>query len=206
MRIQLLCRTATHDKEGKVTSDTGFVPANSFTIGFLEVLNSLMIQHAIYGVGHTHNIVDVTGSTFVFPETYSGSSGWDQWDRMSMAAAAAADHYGIVVGTDNTAESLSDYALNTQATEGTGTDEFNHGAHAFSHAAVSGSNVDFIVSRTFTNNSGATITVREIGIYVQQMSQSGRKWVCVARDVLSSPVDVIANQVLTVEYTLRTTI
>jgi len=77
------------------------------------------------------------------------------------------DDYGIVVGTNNTAVSINDYALNTQIMEGTGAGQMTHQAVDFPEAVnVSGSDCRFQIHRDFINNSGGSITINEIGIYV----------------------------------------
>jgi hypothetical protein len=56
----------------------------------------------------------------------------------------------------------------------------------------------FRVVRTFTNNSGATITVREVGLFIQVNTPT--KQVMLARDVITSPINVPAGSTLTMRY------
>ena len=72
-----------------------------------------------------------------------------------------------------------------------------------------GSNVDFEYRRTFTNNSGATIGVKEIGIYVKSqyyISGGGSyQYFCIAREVITT-VNVDNGDTLEVIITMRTTV
>jgi hypothetical protein len=63
------------------------------------------------------------------------------------------------------------------------------------------------MTRTFTNNSGATITVKEVGLLVKKQDSTGvsRSWLA-ARDVLPSPVDVPDGATLTIRYVVKITV
>ncbi len=61
-------------------------------------------------------------------------------------------------------------------------------------------NGSFTVRRYFTNKSGASITVNEVGIYALM------KEIAVARDLVSPGVDVLNNETLKVEYTFQITV
>ncbi|GAI73856.1 unnamed protein product, partial [marine sediment metagenome] len=77
----------------------------------------------------------------------------------------------------------------------------------FVAAAVAAGNVDLVVTRTFTNSSGGSITVREIGIYCFSTDTGAiARYFCIVRDVLATPQAVGNGEILTVQYTLRTTV
>ena len=61
-------------------------------------------------------------------------------------------------------------------------------------------NGSFTVRRYFTNKSGGTITVNEVGIYAL------KKVLAIARDLVSPAVNVLNNETLKVEYTFQITV
>jgi len=67
---------------------------------------------------------------------------------------------GLVVGTGTDAVTMSDYKLQSQLTT-----NLAHAQVAFSGPTLSGSTVYIDIIRTFTNNTGAGITIREVGLY-----------------------------------------
>jgi len=109
---------------------------------------------------------------------------------------------GIVVGTDNTAVSLSDYAMLGRIYHG------NELGQLFHYGTVVGSYVENVVSgycqldvfRIFENKSGSSIIVRENGIYAFSSETALH---CVARHRLPTSITVVANGLLKVIYTLK---
>ncbi|MBA7701990.1 hypothetical protein ES703_110741 [subsurface metagenome] len=95
------------------------------------------------------------------------------------------DFYGIRVGKGTTAVAITDYALGIRCDEGTGTDQFNHQLVEFTEPAVVSSSCSFEIVRTMINNSGATITVSEIGCYFYMYSWQGLAF----RDVLPGEIN-----------------
>jgi len=109
------------------------------------------------------------------------------------------DAFGIVVGTGTTPPTVSDYSMETKITHGTGAGQLSYAAETVPTApTTSGTKRYFEHQRQFTNNSGAQITVNEIGIIGRQFSAAYYFLIC--RDVLASGVDVPNTKVLTVKY------
>lgn len=72
---------------------------------------------------------------------------------------------GILVGTGTNEVTILDYALQTKIAHGTGAGQLSYGACTVSADVIEdGSDVYFLVSRIFTNNSGGNITIKEAGI------------------------------------------
>jgi hypothetical protein len=118
------------------------------------------------------------------------------------------DDYGVVVGTDSTSVTNTDYALGAQIAEGNGSGQLLHGSTNIGAPGVSGSNVDMVITRTFTNDSGSSITVEETGIYLLGRAYGGGAvdyYFAILRDVTGG-VAVADGNVLTVEYLWRTTV
>ncbi|MBI4186271.1 MAG: hypothetical protein HY530_02050 [Chloroflexi bacterium] len=112
----------------------------------------------------------------------------------------------IVVGSDNTPVTISDYALKTQIAHGSGAGQLNHQAATVNESVVSGPNCGFVVERAFVNNSGGDVTVRESAIYVRMKGPVYYGYACVVRDVLTMPQTIPNGGSLSMSYTLRVTV
>jgi len=133
---------------------------------------------------------------------------WSAGAWLGMAGTAGETEAGILVGSGTTAESNTDFALATQIAHGTSAGQLQYGSTGFTAPTEAAGNVDWVITRAFTNGSGATVTVREIGCAGGEATNTpttttGRLLV---RDVLPSAVPVANGQVLTVQYTWRTTV
>jgi len=116
------------------------------------------------------------------------------------------DSFGILVGSGDVAVTPDDYQLASKIAHGTGTNQLDYGTHTVEDVAVDGNTVSFRFSRTFTNLSGASVTVKELGITLQCWATGDTTInVLILRDVLSSPVSVPDGATLTVRYTFQVT-
>lgn len=81
-------------------------------------------------------------------------------------AAVNINTSGIVIGTGNAAVTIDNYALQTQILQSTTGEsgKMVHSVHALTAPVTVGSTRSFTISRVFTNNSGSTITIEEMGI------------------------------------------
>ncbi len=126
-------------------------------------------------------------------------------DNWKFVAAANEDYIGIVIGTGIAAVTVDDYKLDSQIMQGTGSGQMRHLASTPGWPSVAGSNCDFLTSRTFLNNSGSSIMVRESGIYCRVKGPTYYGYACIVRDVLATPQDVPDGGSITIDYTLRIT-
>ena len=111
---------------------------------------------------------------------------------------------GCFPGTGGTAVAIDDYKLEAIITNGSGAGQLTYGAATTIGAVgIAGSAAQFVASRSFTNDSGDTITVAEVGIYTACYVGDSRYYMCAIRDVLGAPQDVLDTEVLTVNYTLE---
>lgn len=123
---------------------------------------------------------------------------------MAMGAPSGDDSYGIIVGSGSTPVSYSDYRLASKIPHGSSAGQLNYGTHSVSISA--GSTSSFVeVSRAFTNVSGSTVVVREVGIvawnyWTSYVGVAYNVKFLVARDVLPSPVSVPNLASLLVRY------
>lgn len=191
--VQLLLRMVVKDSDGKVLSDTGQKPSKSFVIQFLEFIHILFTGPA--------GTVDATMTNGAEGEYYNSVTDNSQQFRVDAAANTAS--YGIVVGTGDTAETNTDFRLASKIAEGAGVGQLTHGSVVIGITTVVGVNVDLELSRAFTNNTVAAITVEEAGIYGVQRAV---RFFCYIRDVLVSSINIPAGCSLSVYYTFRTTV
>jgi len=110
---------------------------------------------------------------------------------------------GIFCGTGDTAVAIDDYKLEAKIENGTGPGQFSYLMSTVGAVSISDSHAQFVVSRSPVNNSGDTITVREVGIYTSCYVTTAQWWMCAVRDVLETPQDVPAGGAITVDYTLE---
>ena len=121
-----------------------------------------------------------------------------------LAGGEAQSVLGIVIGTGTTAVTISDYALATQIAHGVGAGQMYHYADFLGAPSVSGSECSFTITRVIGNQSGALITVKEIGVYTSAQDTSpAARYFCVIRDVLAASVDVLDGGAITVVYTIK---
>lgn len=191
--VQLRIRMVVRDPDGKVIQDTGEKPSQSFVIQFLEYIYHLFNAPAL-GLA--------TDKVNTEQKIYRGAEAMSNFFRVK--AGVNVSMYGLVVGTGDTAEDNVDYKLATQLTEGATAGKITHGGTISVTTAVVGANVDLVLKRAFTNNTGSTITVKEAGMYVNNAWET--KQHCIVRDVLAASVEVLDKCSLTLYYTFRTTV
>jgi hypothetical protein len=121
---------------------------------------------------------------------------------IGVAAGAGVDSFGILVGTSSTPVVIGQYNLGAKISHGTGLGQLSYGAVTV-EAMTKDTTWYFRVIRTFTNNSGAGITVYEVGLFIQlPLDQYTVDRYMLARDVISGGVVVPAGASLTVRYTI----
>jgi len=200
MKLQLFYRTIITDSKGKIVKRSRWRKSRSFVIAFLQHIE-LFTSHA-FGADITLSLKNTSNTAKTLPAL---TTIW--YNLFTVFAGDNDSSYGIVVGSGTTAPTNADYALGTQIVHGVGAGQLDYGAHSRTTTAVVGANVDYVISRTFYNGSGATITVKEIGIYCASRDLDATTQVfCIVRDVLAASQDVLNTQTLTVQYTLRTTV
>jgi hypothetical protein len=139
----------------------------------------------------------------------NGASG----GTMAVTAASGNAAYGIVIGSGASAGSTpspSLYNLVAQIPAGINSGQIEYGAVSVSSVSQSGQTTSFTISRSFTNVSGATLTVTEIGIVVLMTgwnmgAYASGTYFLIAYDIPSSAISVQNGQTLTITYTFSVT-
>lgn len=185
-----LCYSWRVTESGLVVADSGMVPAHSFTKQFAQLLFNLGMWCSPWS-----------------PVTVTNVAGASVTDVNDMSfrtdAGVTTSTYGILVGTGTGAESISDTALGTQVAHGTSAGNLQYGAMTFGAPSTTATTTTFRFTRVFTNGSGGTVTVQEIGLVSRNTTESNS--FLLVRD-LTGAVAVNNGQQLTVNYDYTTTI
>lgn len=198
--VQLLIQCVVKDPDGKIVTDTGQAPSKSFVIQFLEFL------YLVFKPGALTAKTDTTGAAgYIY---YNLIPSVPPRAALSVVADVNDDTHGIVIGTGDTAEDNENHKLETQLTEGVGVGNITHGELEIVPTDVVGGNVDLVLKRAFTNNTGVAIGAKEVGIYSNWKNTLDPFDVyhCIVRDVLGAPVNIPDRYSLTIIYTYRTTV
>jgi len=176
------------DKDGKVLQRIS-APSRSFVRQWYDLMS-----------GHFDNVSRTLKDT----AGVNRSCAPHERSWLARPTVAGVTSYGHRVGKGTTAVTISDYALETPLEEGTGLDQFEHGAVTYGKPAVVGSTCSFWLRRSMLNNSGSTITgIKEIGIYTRV---AATYYMLGVRDVLPSAVYVPNGGAITVTYTFKVTV
>jgi hypothetical protein len=107
-----------------------------------------------------------------------------------------------IVGSDNTPVNVSDIWLRNMIRHGSSPGELNHGNRDVSALATDKPSSRFVVTRSFTNQTDADITVREIGLAGDYSASNtpARTKILLARDTMDEGIIVPPNKTLTVDY------
>ena len=171
------------------------------------VSNFLSLLYALFGLGPQS--AEDTSGTVISIGTGAAAAG----AYFSIMAGSGVDTYGIVVGSGSQTVSASVFKLAAQIPNGTGSGQLYYQAMQAGSLTVSGSTTTFTFSRTFVNNSGATITVSEIGVilYVYEWnmtvvstgSTQTSDYFLIIYDVPSSAISVPNGASVTITYTIE---
>ncbi|MGI0012840.1 MAG: hypothetical protein ACREBU_05260 [Nitrososphaera sp.] len=177
------------DKQGRVTYETHVIP-NSKVTALIAILYSQMRQ--IAGDGSTTN--DTGGIARAFNPNSA---------VLNANATISNNAFGIQVGTGVAGVALADFSLATLIAEGIGVGQLNYGAMSILAPLTIGSTRRFTAARTLTNNSGASITVNEVGFVVQAVG-AGTWNFLIERTLLTFAIPNLATA--TVTYTISVTV
>ena len=113
---------------------------------------------------------------------------------------------GLVVGTGTNAVTINDSALQTKIAHGSTAGTLQYGASVVNLPSSDSTSTTLILTRPFSNASGGTITVREIGIYASMgdaENSTNNRQLCIVRDTVT--IALSNGDVLTLNYILKTT-
>jgi len=205
------------DKNGKIIK-VHKQKSHSFLMNFLALLTSAFVNKANSIIGYYY-FKSTSGAWFSDDGSNTNLSSF-----LLMNDTNNDSTYGIVVGTGTATPTPNDDNLGNQIVNGTGSGQLVYGAHSINPApgtsqiqgqstkptsgilTPSGNTTSWQISRTFQNQSGASITVSEVGILVNTRAYSA-DWiyVLIIHDLLSSAITIPNGGVMAITYTISVT-
>jgi len=149
--------------------------------------------------GGSESITDTSGVSRTF---LGGIGNKYVYTIMGWLGIANSNLFGIQVGTSDIAFSKEHYQLQGLIAHGTGSGQLVYGTGSSETITDEDTTTRVRFTRVFTNNSGAPITVKEIGIVSIQYNYTDttKYYFLCARDVLTSPQTIPDGASLTVRY------
>jgi len=189
MNVKAYLKIRVIDENGKCTYYRRY-RSRSFVIGFLNVIFS-----NLSGQGVTN--INTSGTQYT--TTYG--------DSIYINDSSNDNSYGIQIGTGTTTPSIVDSRLSALITNGTGAGQMQYGGVNVTGAVTNTSNnTGYItVTRTFTNNSGASITVSEVGLVAWAGNWNGvsGQYYLIIHDLLPTPITVPNGSSLSISYEIQ---
>lgn len=139
------------DRDGKITHRSGRRRSRSFVEQFIQLV-LVAFQFAAETIQDTGNTARSQGVSTAI---------------LRCTGPANDETQGIVVGTDATAEAITDFNLAALIADGSGAGELLYELQTFdASVTVSAPNASFSFVRNFNNNSGGAIVIAEVGVIV----------------------------------------
>lgn len=155
-------------------------PVDSFIYQYWQILEGM-----VHGVDKT--LTSLNGSSVNF----------NMGTHYEMNGNAGA-YTGIVVGTGTTPVAIDDNRLENIITHGTAAGQMTWGTCS---RQIENSERDAHFTRTFTNNSGASINVGELGLAIWTATEDQDRATLILRDVLSPTISVADGESMIINYT-----
>jgi len=195
--LDLLYQVQVRDREGRLIRSTGLRRSRSLVKNFLVFVGCWLRDADMAGAKDTGGTARTADISYVAAFRVMNTS----YDP----GAGSRHQNGVVVGSGTTTPANTDYALATLILDGSTSGKLDHGTMSYVNTAEEGGYVVFKMSRTFTNNSGAAIVIREIGLIgVSPYDPTTSGFFLYVRDVLSEAYSVAALGTVTVQYVIRT--
>ncbi len=168
------------DHQGRPLVRYPWMPGHSFVKAYMKGL------HCLWRLLNESSVEDTDNVARVLRNPVSAAS-----RVMEVVSTAGEIRMGIVVGTGLTAVTMDDHALETQIINGTGAGQLLYQPTVVNAVIEAGANSSTLITRGFTNNSGATVTIFEAGIYFRWTDDGGTlRYFCMVRDKLGGGQDV----------------
>lgn len=148
--------------------------------------------------------------TSILEKNYNFSLGNDTQYNFLTSAGAGNSIYGIVVGSGTASISIEDYKLESKYEHGATANTLDYGLMSYT-SSYAGSGSMAMQTRTFINNSGEPITIREAAIYswgtgssaTPPITSSASSYLCIARK-LTGDVILQDQQSVNISFVFNT--
>lgn len=159
------CTLIGRDLQDKYGSDINIDLLNGQTVAFTTNLYSSLSEGWVRGIGSFFYVLNRNAVYQAFDTDNNWVNLYFTDSNSSILGPASDSTYGILVGTGNTTISTSNYTLEGKIEHGTGTGQLTHEAtQKTQNYTVVGDTASCKCARNFINNSGAEITIRNMGI------------------------------------------
>lgn len=181
-KSQFRCIIEHYNQKGIMIRRSSFIP-NSVVQAYIGILT-----------------VQFTNSTLSLKDTSGATNNCNPASaNLNIMAAINDDTYGIVVGSGTNSVTINDYKLQSKILQGIGADLLQYSAMETPSLYVVNSSKAFTsFRRLFTNLSGSSMTVNELGIYCN--AYNSKKY-CLERTLYNSVLAV--DEALSVTYVLE---
>lgn len=198
--LQLKWELEVKDKNGKtLIRKTGI--SRSLLRNFMYWLQS-KFQINILATQSTWTAPDTTNTS----RTFASGAGLVEGYFGYFGAASNLSTKGLRIGILNTAVNPTDFELASLINHGASAGQMVYGTQSYEAVTVVGQTTSFRISRPFTNNSGNTITIKEIGaVFGEGDTGSVERFLLYLRDVLPASVAVPDGSTFTLRYTFSVT-
>ena len=169
------------DKDGRILRVLPEVEANSFVKAFIDMLYKHFSQETLA-------IVETDGTSIAHAPFI---------EDLEATAGVGITGYGIVVGTGTNAVTVDDICLQTQVTA-----NIAHGAVTVSEPVTVGNARQLDIARTFINNTGALLEIKEVGLYI--ITASTAYVYCLDRSLYS--FEVSDGESISLRYRIKVTV
>jgi len=191
-----------------VSDKSGKIKTQKTELGHSFLQNFIIALFGFFARYHCpdDDLVDTGGTSRTGSPTYSTSGPAYSDEVFDCNAPSTNDDFGVLIGTDDTAVDIADYALGAKIIEGSGSGQMNYGSHStVSPVSDVGNTYSYAgITRTISNNSGASITVKEVGlVWSSYWDTSATRYFLLLREVLGSPISVADGEILTVTIRVK---
>jgi len=203
---------ALFNREGKLLREVR-QPSRSFTKQFIGFLYSFhaCIDFSMPDISNTARIVDNLYNQYTLQLAAKGGGVAEPFSggtpSYGYAASLLSDSIGIQVGSNATAPTPTDYAMNTRIAHGQAAGQLVYAGCEVEPPVISAPNATMLIRRYFTNKSGGSVIVREVGLYTVGLTGATTGFAfLICRDALATDITVLNNELLRVEYTMQVTV
>lgn len=146
-------------------------------------------NHSVNGVGRSFDYTVTTTSNNCVSEQTSYTWANVTFNGSDADVGFRYNGFTLFVGSGNTAVTANDYCLDTPVT-----------LNVVAASCTTNASGLVTVLRTFENNTGSSVTINEIGLYVFAYFPATAPVVMIGRKVLSTPVTIPNGEQRTFEY------
>lgn len=148
-KIKIQVRAIIHNKKGQILKTYPWKNANSLIKAFIQIL-MVQMSYANQTIKDTSNVNQSVPAAIM---------------NLYAMAGAATTTYGILIGSGTTPVAMTDYKLETQITTNVA-----HGAQEIALQNPNASTWRINLTRVFTNNTGGTLGIKEVALYLCAIS------------------------------------